>query len=66
MGPITLAAVKTFRPDDLVEAVTRLRGWITTRSLTGEVQFLAGWELRVSQVQIAALKMASSPLQMAA
>ncbi len=64
-GPITLAAVKTFRPDDLVERYTAAR-LDYYKSLTGEVQFLAGWESRVSQVQIAALKMASSPLQMAA
>jgi lysozyme family protein len=64
-GPITLAAVKTFRPEDLVERYTAAR-LDYYKSLTGEVQFLAEWESRVSQVQTAALKMAAAPLQMAA
>ena len=56
MGPITLAAVGTFKPEDLVEQYTRARLEFY-KSLTGEQKFQVGWESRVNQIQTAALKM---------
>jgi Glycosyl hydrolase 108/Predicted Peptidoglycan domain len=65
IGPITLAALKTFAVDKLVEEYSdaRLEYY---KSLKNEAKFLVGWESRVSQIQTAAFKMMAGPEQLVA
>lgn len=65
MGPITLAAVGTFKPDDLLDEYAKRR-IAFYQSLPTAATFLKGWVNRVNQIQTAALKMAAGSQTMAA
>jgi hypothetical protein len=59
MGPITLAAVRTLNPRDLVARFSQER--LAFYQSLNQPVFLKGWSNRVNQIETAALKMAASP-----
>ena len=65
MGPVTLAAVRTREPFELIERYTEARLEFY-KSLRSESEFLRGWERRVTEIQTAALRMAAVPQTMVA
>jgi hypothetical protein len=59
IGPITIAAVRTFKLDDLIDQYAKDRISFY-QSLPTATTYLKGWESRVNQIQTAALKMVAA------